>query len=480
LEDQLLAAAAFAQAAGGAAITGLLGGLLPGSGNTVERQALAFVLTLVRGIANDIVFGGKTWDDLDAQDFRAWMRSHAIPGFPSLDASALMQVPYDGIFAYAGPDQSAPTLAAGVAARGLLKLVTDYEKAPYWTMTAGMGETVFAPMYEVLRARGVKLEFFAKVKEVRMVGGRVDEIAYGRQATVSAGPYAYSPLAMIAQVPCWQHEPDLAQLTAPVPIAGKDPYSDAVHDQVGADLVLRDGIDFDWVVCALPAPVTAHVLRGHAGHPVLSKIGGVPTVATLHLQTWFRQDLHLLGWHWTSRVLGAFRQPLNSMLGEDPLLSIEQWPAVGGPRGLLYMSGPFGGGWSTDSEDPAARAAAESDAYATAKTFALDELGRLLPVAVDPATGQLDLTRLHAPWTPGDPMRDQYVRGNIDRSSRYTLLQPGTLDNRPRPAPPSLVNLRFAGDWTKNGVDVPCMEGTVVSALEAAASILGEPADILW
>jgi len=481
--ELVAAAKAFAQAVFGFAIDDVLRGLLaPSMSNPIAQDAFWFLLTLISGVTKDLVLGGKTWDDLDALDFREWMARHRLPLSPDLSRSALMQVPYDGVFAYVGSDQSRPRLAAGVAARGLLKLVADYERAPYWTMTAGMGEAVFAPLYEVLHSRGVQFEFFSKVKELRMVGGRVDEVVYAHQARVAAGPFAYRPLVTVGQVPCWPESPDLAQLVAPVPIAGKDPYCDAVHDQDGPDLVLRDGVDFDWVICALPAPVTAHVLRNHLGHPVLGKIRNVRTVATLHLQVWFRDDTRLLGWNWTSRVLGAFRQPLNSMLEEDPLLGLEMWPPASAPRGLLYLSGPFGAGWSTDSEDPEARAAAEATAFEEAKRFVANELVRVLPAAADPATGRFDLRRLFAPWTPDDPMRDQYVRANIYRSARYCLLEPGTLHNRPIPAPPELANLRFAGDWTKNGIDVPCMEAAVTSALMAANGIL-DPDDrieILW
>ena len=58
-------------------------------------------------------------------------------------------------------------------------------------------------------------------------------------------------------------------------------------------------------------------------------------------------------------------------------------------------------------------------------------------------------------------------------------MEPGTLKFRPSPAPLTLSNLRLAGDWTKNGVDIPSMEGTVTSALLAAQSILGEDLHIL-
>ncbi|MFO0020968.1 MAG: FAD-dependent oxidoreductase, partial [Deltaproteobacteria bacterium] len=77
---------------------------------------------------------------------------------------------------------------------------------------------------------------------------------------------------------------------------------------------------------------------------------------------------------------------------------------------------------------------------------------------------------------------DQYVRGNIDRHARYVLMKPGTLAHRPIAAPQGLLNLCFAGDWVKTGVDIPCIGGAVTSGLEAANAILG-PADtieLLW
>ena len=98
---------------------------------------------------------------------------------------------------------------------------------------------------------------------------------------------------------------------------------------------------------------------------------------------------------------------------------------------------------------------------------------------MDGGTGKLDLDRLHAPWTPADPFADQYVTGNIDRSARYVLASPGGLADRPEPEGEPHSNLRLAGDWTKNGIDIPCMEGACVSGIRAAAAIMGVPADVL-
>jgi len=476
LRQQLFRAGLFVQSIFGGAFSGFLGGLLPG-GNPITREIAAFVITLIKGVATDIVAKGKSWEDLDDQDLRAWMASHNP--FPvSLDDTAIMQVPYDGVFAYRGSDTSNPRLSAGVAARGLLKLVTDYQRAVYLEMTVGMGEAVFAPIFEVLRDRGVSIELFSKVKELHVSGGSATKVVFGRQAIVTAGQDQYDPFVNVGSVRCWRQDPDPSQLDAGAPVIGNDPYSDTFTGQVGPDLELHVGSDFDWVVCAMPAPVTAHVLRGVPASSPLARIADIPTVATLHLQTWFDDTRAMLGWTWGPNVLGGFEQPLNSMQENTRLLPLEGWSGPNPPRGLFYASGPFPGGWSTDSEDPAARTAAASTARSTAKTWAEDELVKLLPAAE--VAGKLDLSRLHHPWTPADPFEDQYYRGNIERSSRYVLMEPGGLKDRPEPVWLAASNLRFAGDWTKNGIDIPCMEGTVVSARMAAASILGVDPDILW
>jgi uncharacterized protein with NAD-binding domain and iron-sulfur cluster len=459
----------------------LLEGILD---NVIFRQILAFGITLAKAILDDVVLGGKSFDDLDVYDFREWMKSHHILGFPDLSATAIMQVPYDGVFAYDGTTTDNPRLGAGIAARGLLQLVTDYEIAPTYIMQAGMGECVFGPLYEVLLARGVRFEMFAKVTELTIDGDTATKVTYARQAVVTNGPFAYEPTYRLANgVVAWRGDPDPAQLAAGSPILGQDPYSDAVDVHVGPDPELLVTRDFDVLVCALPAPVTASVLRGHQGNPTLVAIAKIPTVCTLQTQLWLNGTTPSLGWAWRAPVLGGFPQPLDTMHLRDPQLGVEEWPPASAPGGLLYLCGPFTPGYRIDSADPAARTAAGVTAMAEAVTFVTNELGKALPSAVVAGSNPpvFDFTTLYRPGgvAPVTPLGAQYVRYNIDLSQQYVLCWPGGLADRPTPVVPGVTNLVFAGDWTRNGVDIPCIEGTVVSALLAAEAITGEDLDIL-
>ena len=202
-------------------------------------------------------------------------------------------------------------------------------------------------------------------------------------------------------------------------------------------------------------------------------------MATIHLQTWFDSPTPTLGWDPRADVLGGFPQPLNSMHLRDAYLPTETWSGASVPGGLLYASGPFGAGWTADSTDPAARASSQAAAAVQALDWLTDEAWKALPAAQTGTPPQLDLDVLFAPAHPAAPLKDQYVRRNIDRSSRYVLAVPGGLADRPAPVVASVGNLRLVGDWTRNGVDIPCIEATVVSALRAAESILGEDLDVL-
>ena len=453
--------------------------LPPSLKNPVRQQLFEFTSILVKGTIAEIALSPKSFDDFDGIDFRAWMKKHGASD--EILNGPVTQIPYDGVFAYPGSDTTAPLLGAGLAIRGLLRLAFFYEKAPYFVMNAGMGECVFAPIYEVLKARGVAIEFFTKVQEIHVSGTVADKVVVKRQAKVLAGADAYNPIVPVAtsrgSVPAWTRDFDPAQIDGGAALVGKDFFSDAEPYFVSTETYVV-GVDFDHVVCALPAPVTGAVLTGTAGNPELAAIASIPTVCTMQVQTWLDQTSDAAGWKFGSVALGGFFQPLDTMLESTRLLPVEPWP-LPGPQSLLYACGPFTPGWGGDTTNPAFHTAMDAAARSIARTFAKDNYVKVLPNA-DAGAGELDFGVLYSPAPPPlDRFDDAYVRANVNRSDQYVYCAPGGLASRPRPTSAARKNLHFAGDWTRNGIDVPCMEGVTMSALYVAEAITGEDMHIL-
>lgn len=63
-------------------------------------------------------------------------------------------------------------------------------------------------------------------------------------------------------------------------------------------------------------------------------------------------------------------------------------------------------------------------------------------------------------------LHEKFTR-NASNHERFLLTEPGTLKFRPK-SNTSYDNLFLAGDWIRNAIDVPTMEGAVCSGLEAA------------
>ena len=105
-----------------------------------------------------------------------------------------------------------PRLAAGEALRGAMRMFFTYRGAFFWRMSAGMGDVVFAPFYEVLKRRGVRFEFFHRL---RNVGSRRDARASRRTSQRSSstcrrsvkGGGEYQPLVDVRGLPCWPARP---------------------------------------------------------------------------------------------------------------------------------------------------------------------------------------------------------------------------------------------------------------------------------
>jgi hypothetical protein len=167
--------------------------------------------SVIRGmLADGLIYSG--FDGIDNYEFREWLRKHGVSDL-TLN-SAWLRAGYDLAFSFANGHSELPNIAAGACLRGLLRLVFGYKGAPFWKMQAGMGETVFAPLYQVLKDRGVQFRFFHKVQALKLSDDktRVGEIRIARQATLVSGKQDYDPLVEVGGLPCWPMQPLYDQL----------------------------------------------------------------------------------------------------------------------------------------------------------------------------------------------------------------------------------------------------------------------------
>ena len=108
--------------------------------------------------------------------------------------SPLVRGMYDLVFAYEGGDPQRPRFAAGLGLFLSYKLFFDYKGAIFWKLRAGMGDVVFAPLYEALRARGVRFAFFHRVERLHL-----DRRRRGRVVSLMRHPAGpdYEPLVRV-------------------------------------------------------------------------------------------------------------------------------------------------------------------------------------------------------------------------------------------------------------------------------------------
>src|SRR5204863_8541251 len=111
-----------------------------------------------------------------------WLRRHGAHegtlGATPAERSPVLRSVYDVAFGYLEGDIAKANVAAGTATNDLLRLLFSYRGSLMYKMQAGMGDTVFSPLYEVLSRRGVKFEFFHAVTRLGLAPDmpRVDSI----------------------------------------------------------------------------------------------------------------------------------------------------------------------------------------------------------------------------------------------------------------------------------------------------------------
>ena len=431
---------------------------------------------------------------LDDIDLREWLARHGADADVLADNPTVRFV-YNSAFAFQDGDHHRPLIAAGAALRGILRLFLGYKGAFSYRMASGMGDVVFSPIYALLRQRGVEFKFFHRVDRLRV--GQADgapvieSIEITQQAQVAAGR-DYDPLVWVQDLPCWPNQPRFEQIVDGERLAAQvrdglnleDPA--ASWDGEGPQTVLQRQEHFDHVVLGIPIAALNGLTEELRSHPTVgprwgAMLDGVATTPTQAFQVWSRATLRDLGWTDPQPVLGTYQDPIDTYIDMTPALRFEERRA-GDVRALSYFCGVF------DRRRDEGHAAANDRAIDNAVEHLTTRCDYLWPAL---RTGGHFQWSLLADGRRGDTDRErfvsgQYARANVLPSDLYTLSLPGTTGHRlpsdaatRRDGKPAFVNLWLAGDWTDNPLNLGCIEGTVMSGLQAARGLTGDAITII-
>jgi uncharacterized protein with NAD-binding domain and iron-sulfur cluster len=457
------------------------------------RVGLEIGSTVLKGLFADGVFRNG-FDSINDVDLRAWLARHGGDPMLCLDSTPV-RAAYDMFFAYEDGDFSKPNLEAGTDLRIMMRATLGYKEAFMFKMQAGMGDTVFTPLYQALAARGVAFRFFHRVEELVPDGELVGSIRMTGQVALAGA--AYDPLVDVKGLACWPSAPDYAQL---------DPAHAQLLQERGVDLesywsdwpavfeqrfgrplptvTLEHGRDFDHVVFAIPVGSLALLCpRLLAGSPALMATATqLRTIATEAYQVWLNRDLAQLGWTFQpggqEPLLTAFSSPYDTWAPMDHLLAREAWEPGQAPRSVHYFC----------SAMPMAAYPPQSDSGFPARCAALarqaavqqldQDIGALWPAAG--ASGAFPWQWLVDPNGAAGPARfdSQFWRANVDPSERYVLSVAGSTRYRLGAGESGFGNLTLAGDWLKTGVDAGCIEAAVMGGMQASRAISGYPKTI--
>jgi uncharacterized protein with NAD-binding domain and iron-sulfur cluster len=432
------------------------------------------------------------FDTLNDRDFREWLSSNAYPDGGVLMASPVVELVYCSAFGYPRGDEHgdlcyphAENIEAGVALRGMVRTLLTSKGGMALRLLAGSGDTNFAPIYEVLRGRGVDVRFFSRVERLELEDGRIVRVHYAEQAQTASGG-SYQPLVEIAGLPCWPPAPRWEQLVDGAALGAEH----ADFEWPSAELLARErhlalehGRDYDDIVLGIPigalGTICADLVEAYPAWA--GSLAHVQTVRTQTLTLWLAADARELGFAGAQKQTSGWRyaadNPLDAWTDFSELVGPEHWPAGQAPRAIAYFT-------STMPDDPAQPLLDQASADERVRQNAATMLGSGLPVMMP---GVLDrdgrfrwellVDAAGSPVTGPARLRTQWARGNVASSDRYVISVVGSSRHRLAahdPAGPA--NLYLAGDWTQCTMNCGCIEAATISGMLAANALCGYPA----
>lgn len=449
-------------------------------------------LTVFIGMLEDGVFE-HGFNVINDMDYRDWLTKYGANVKYTVN-SAPVRGFYDLVFAYENGDFSKPNVEAGTILRSMMRIGICYKGSIMYKMQAGMGDTIFTPFHQVLKARGVKFRYFNKVEELVPEGESIGEIRMTQQVEVNAGPDFYDPFVYVKGLACWPSTPNYNQLNAEQAellqannINLESNWSDwpEVYEKAfGKPLpqfTLKKGEDFDRVVFGISVgsiPQLCPKLLDQS--PKLkTMVDNIQTVVTQAYQVWMNKDLDQLGWtdqpDGQQPVLSAFVDPYDTWAPMDQLLCRESWPTDDQPKNVSYFCSAMPVDHFPPPSDHEFPERYKEIAKQNAKNQLNKEIFPLWPNAGSPGNFKWEWLFDQSQATGDARFDSQYWRANVDPSEHYVLSVTNSSQYRLDSHESGFNNLFLTGDWLRTGLNAGCVEAAVMAGMQASRAMIGYP-----
>ncbi|GAB4203788.1 MAG: hypothetical protein OHK0022_28330 [Roseiflexaceae bacterium] len=439
--------------------------------------AIDFVIVNLRGIISDgLPF--TSFDSINEYDYCDWLLMHGAS--QKTIESPLVTIWYELVFSYQNgqslPLKQNPKLEAGTLLRGIFQISLNYVDGFMRKMQGGMGDTVFAPMYQVLKKRGVNFKFFHRVTDLIADKDELTEIVISRQVNLNRDEY--DPLIDVKGLPCWPSKPLYNQIVEGEQL--KDEQIDLESFwtpwvDTGGEVRLKAGQDFDVAVLGISIGSFQFICKSliESNCSWQAMVDNIKVTETQSLQLWFDTSLADLGYPFPDPVAGTFIiTALNSWAEMNQLIRREDWE-VDQVKSIIYLTGN-----KISSRD----IPPQSD-----HAFPIRQQEEILQTSIDLLGRQIQAIwpnfswdRLVAPKDvqSTDRLKYQYMRVNIDPSERYVQTLPNSTKYRLKSGESKFRRLYLAGDWTDNGLNLGCVEAATMSGMQASRAISGLPQEV--
>lgn len=433
--------------------------------DVLVAEVVDIAAALAGGVIDDIVFSRKPLVELDVFDLREWLILHGAQwttAFQSIAVKAL----YDTMFQYCEGDETRPSYAAGTAVQVILRLLGTYKRHAVWKARGSLGETLIAPLYQVLEARSVRFKFFHKLERIALNDSRdaVAELHFALQCEIDDD--AYEPTGWCHGFTTWKARP-----------SDEDLESRWGTASVG-NLVLKQGVDFDDVVLAIPpgafrsvdamAGPCDELLRASSNFRMMSETLGL--VPSLSVQVWCNKALGELGWRYPRPAMVSGPGALQIWADMSHILLCEGWDNTDSAS-LHYFC-------NVASLQVADSSPAAEKALAMVRTQAIEWFNDRVPdLWTAQRAGAFDWSIMIDPRNCLGESRieAQMVRANVEPSACCVSSAAGTTRRRLKTDASGFGHLFLAGSWIDTGFNTECIEAAVMSGKQACRAICGEP-----